>query len=150
LEEVYRKAKSPNEEEKTHEGCHPRPLEPTYSLKAVGFSGLYSRNLREKLTSKFNAQLQKEPMECQINYDEDTRVLLVEFEKEEDAEKIKNLLHEHLEVLMSEDIELEYVGAELGTYLFRNKKKLSINYDEKSRDKSKSPVKEVSEQPIRS
>lgn len=89
-------------------------------------------------------------MECQINYDEDTRVLLVEFEKEEDAEKIKNLLHEHLEVLMSEDIELEYVGAELGTYLFRNKKKLSINYDEKSRDKSKSPVKEVSEQPIRS
>jgi hypothetical protein len=57
LDEVYRKATHPNEEEKAHEGCNPRPLEPTYSLKAVGFSGLYSRNLREKLAKMFHARL---------------------------------------------------------------------------------------------
>lgn len=77
-------------------------------------------------------------MDCQINYDEDTRVLLVEFEKEEDAERIKNLLYEHLEVLMSEDIEFEYVGPELGTYLFRNKKKLSSREENGSGDRSRS------------
>jgi len=51
---------------------------------------------------------------------------------------------------MTEDIELEYVGAELGTYLFRNKKKLSSRDEDKySRDKSKSPIKELPDSNIR-